>query len=88
MSGLTPLKLTGIGRFLQTIVMGDMGRNHYDYIKSQVKRWHAAYELVQRQAEDEGLWCLEGNNAVVTYLQQELRRLHRVIEGEKEPGSI
>ncbi len=35
--------------------------------------------LVAEQAEDEGLWC-DTRNIVVAYLQQELRRLHALIE--------
>lgn len=55
-----------------------------DYIKAQerINRWHKAYDLVQEQAEDDALWCLT-DNIELAYLQQELRRLHAVIEGEK-----
>ena len=38
-------------------------------------------ELVQEQAEDEALWFITVN-AAEAYLQQELRRLHAVIEGK------
>lgn len=38
-------------------------------------------ELVDKQAEDEGLWCI-AETAAEAYLQQELRRLHAAIEGE------
>lgn len=37
--------------------------------------------LVNEQAEDEGLWCC-ATNVVEAYLQQELRRLHAIIEDE------
>ena len=40
-----------------------------------------AYELVQHQAEDEGLW-FEAMTATEAYLQQELRRLHEAVEAE------
>jgi hypothetical protein len=36
--------------------------------------------LVAEQAKDEGLWFI-AQTAPEGYLQQELRRLHRVIEG-------
>lgn len=36
--------------------------------------------LVAKQAEDEGLW-FDAGTAPEAYLQQELRRLHKVIEG-------
>lgn len=36
--------------------------------------------LVDRQAEDEGLWFF-ARTASEAYLQQELRKLHSVIEG-------
>lgn len=54
-----------------------------DYIKDQEKlnRWHKADELVLEQAEDEGLWFIT-DDITIAYLQQELRRLHAVIEGE------
>ena len=43
-----------------------------------------AKELVDQQAEDEGLW-FEALTAPEAYLQQELRKLHAVIElAEKE----
>lgn len=37
-------------------------------------------ELVDRQAEDEGLWFV-AETAPEAYLQQELRRLHAAVEG-------
>ena len=37
--------------------------------------------LVDRQAEDAGLW-FQARTAPEAYLQQELRKLHAVIEGE------
>jgi hypothetical protein len=36
-------------------------------------------ELVNEQADDDALWCVAGT-AFEAYLQQELRRLHSVIE--------
>jgi hypothetical protein len=38
-----------------------------------------AQECVNEQAEDEGLW-FEAETAPEAYLQQELRRLHQIIE--------
>ena len=46
----------------------------------------AIQKLVDEQAEDEGLW-FHAETAPEAYLQQELRRLHRVIEGETENES-
>ncbi len=36
-------------------------------------------DFADEQAEDEGLW-FEAQSAAEAYLQQELRRLHKVIE--------
>jgi len=41
--------------------------------------------MVNEQAEDQGLWFLS-LTAPEAYLQQELRRLHAVIEGAQEDG--
>lgn len=38
--------------------------------------------IVKHQAEDEDLW-FKAQTAPEVYLQQELRRLHRAIEGEE-----
>lgn len=67
--------------------MDDMNRDDHTKAQDRLNRWHAAYKLVQRQAEDDGLWFIT-DDIKIAYLQQELRRLHRVIEGEKEPGAI
>jgi hypothetical protein len=42
-----------------------------------------AYELVQAQAEDAGLWFI-AETAPEAYLQQELRRLHAAVEAERD----
>ena len=42
----------------------------------------AIQQVVDEQAEDEGLWC-RAETAAEAYLQQELRRLHAAVEGEK-----
>lgn len=39
----------------------------------------AIRNLVDRQAEDEGLW-FQADTAAEAYLQEELRRLHELIE--------
>ena len=39
-------------------------------------------QVVDEQAEDEGLW-FRAETAAEAYLQQELRRLHAAVEGEK-----
>jgi hypothetical protein len=41
--------------------------------------WQALRDLVEKQAEDEGLW-FEAETAPEAYLQQELRRLHAAVE--------
>ena len=43
--------------------------------------------LVDEQAEDEGLW-FQATTVTEAYLQQELRRLHGVIEDEGSSGKI
>lgn len=40
-----------------------------------------ALKLVEQQSEDDGLW-FDARTAPEAYLQQELRRLHKIIEGE------
>ena len=42
----------------------------------------AIQQVVDEQAEDEGLW-FRAQTAAEAYLQQELRRLHAAVEGEK-----
>ena len=42
-------------------------------------------ELVEIQAEDEGLW-FEAQTAAEAYLQQELRKLHAAVEREGNDG--
>ena len=39
-------------------------------------------QVVDEQAEDEGLW-FRAETAAEAYLQQELRRLHAAVEGKK-----
>lgn len=46
-----------------------------------VKRIEAARAVIEEQTEDEGLWFV-AKTAPEAYLQQELRRLHRAIEGQ------
>lgn len=41
------------------------------------------YETVDKQAEDGGLW-FEAQTAPEAYLQQELRRLHSLIEADRD----
>ena len=43
---------------------------------------NTAQQVVDEQAEDEGLW-FRAQTAAEAYLQQELRRLHAAVEGEK-----
>lgn len=43
------------------------------------KRLDKIQKVVDKQAEDEGLWGI-AETAPGAYLQQELRKLHRVIE--------
>ncbi len=63
--------------------MGDTKRQEYDNRETRIRRYHMAWELAQDQAEDEALWCL-CDGVEIAYMQQELRRLHEVIEGERE----
>ena len=59
-----------------------MNRTEYTTAKERLERYHRAWYLVQKQAEDEGLWLI-ADNITGAYLQQELRKLHAVIEGEE-----
>jgi hypothetical protein len=45
----------------------------------------SAYEIVQHQAEDEGLWFF-AQTCAESYLQQELRKLHAAVERDAEQG--
>ena len=45
-------------------------------------RFDKAWRLVQVQAADDGLW-FHARHVTEAYLQQELRRLHAVIEGDR-----
>lgn len=45
----------------------------------------AIKELVNKQAEDEGLW-FHAQTCAEAYVQQELRKLHAVIEGTDDFG--
>ena len=47
------------------------------------ERMNEVEELVVTQAEDEGLW-FEAATAPEAYLQEALRKLHRLIEGEDD----
>jgi hypothetical protein len=40
-------------------------------------------QIVERQAQDEGLWCV-AQTAPEAYLQQELRRLHAAVETQQK----
>ena len=46
-----------------------------------------ARTLVAEQAEDEGLWFI-AETAPEAYLQQELRRLHKIIESDEKIGDM
>jgi hypothetical protein len=54
---------------------------------NEVKKLRELRKIVDAQAEDEGLWCI-AETAPEAYLQQELRRLHSVIEGLCGAGQI
>ncbi len=47
--------------------------------------WRPIAELVNKQADAEGLW-FQAQTAPEAYLQQELRKLHAVIEGTDDFG--
>ena len=55
-----------------------------DYLQA-VGKLEGIYQVVEKQAEDDGLWFV-AKTAPEAYLQQELRRLHTVIE-EDENGN-
>ena len=53
-------------------------------VTPEEKRWRRIKDVVDEQAEDEGLWGtnLDGStNIVEAHLQAQLRRLHEAIEG-------
>lgn len=52
-----------------------------DYLASLTQQQASLRELVNAQAEDDGLWFV-AQTAPESYLQHELRRLHAAIEGE------
>lgn len=47
------------------------------------KRFDTALALISEQAENQGIWFV-AQTAPEAYLQQELRRLHEVIEGKSQ----
>jgi hypothetical protein len=56
-------------------------RKNYDDKQTCLDRYYRARELVNQQAEDNGLWFIS-DSIEINYLQQELRRIHAVLEGE------
>lgn len=52
------------------------GKYYHDKLQS-------LFDLVERQAEDEGLWFVSIVTAPEAYLQQELRKLHAAVEALK-----
>lgn len=57
------------------------GDEKCDACEAEKRGMLRAAEIVDRQAEDEGLW-FQAQTASEAYLQQELRRLHAAIEGK------
>jgi hypothetical protein len=55
---------------------------HWELLNELADRLDAVQAIVNDQAEDDGLW-FEAVTAPEAYLQQELRRLHAVIEGDR-----
>ena len=53
-----------------------------DALRASLAQPNPAQQIVDEQAEDEGLW-FRAQTAAEAYLQQELRRLHAAVEGEK-----
>ena len=51
--------------------------------KAQENTEDEVASVIEQQANDEGLW-FNAQTASEAYLQQELRRLHAIIEGEKD----
>ena len=58
----------------------ELGRANAELVKSVGTR-ALLIEATDKQAKDEGLWFV-AQTAPEAYLQQELRALHRLIEGE------
>ena len=57
-------------------------RDSYTSREKRLDMYHNAWDLVQMQAEEDGLW-FDSENIEVNMLQQALRDLHRVIEGKE-----
>ncbi len=56
---------------------------------ARLNRWITELiEVVQAQAEDEGLWWYVNLTAPQAYLQQGLRELHELIEGERTAADV
>lgn len=64
---------------LKKTLMGE-----YRAIESTTMRLATIQDLVDEQAKDAGLWFV-AQTAPEAYLQQELRRLHTVIETGRDP---
>lgn len=52
----------------------------FDYIRDLEAYCDDIKSLVNKQAEDDGLWFTVNRTASEGYLQQELRKLHELIE--------
>ena len=77
--GISPWKNHGI-----KYGYADFFLQEYDSMKDQVfnlrETINKIKKIVHEQAKDEGLWFIS-ERAPEAYLQQELRKLHAVIEG-------
>ena len=62
--------------------MGTLERDAITALRAALAQPNPAQRVVDEQAEDEGLW-FRAQTAAEAYLQQELRRLHAAVEGEK-----
>lgn len=56
---------------------------HAEHPRNPRARLAAVVELVERQAQDDGLWC-QAVTAPEAYLQSALRALHAVVEGRAQ----
>lgn len=57
-------------------------RTHFNLVEAERERWMHVIDLVKTQSGDEGLW-FTAMTAPEGYLQQELRKLHALVENDQ-----
>jgi len=70
----------------RTFIQINCSAKEREALRTVIERLENALRLVELQAKDEGLWFIP-NFITEDHLQQALRQLHKVIEGERPPDT-